>query len=159
VLLHAAASKAQKAATTERKRFGIIAQLYSSVYGGSITMKCELKLKLQLTCGGEIAMGPGKAELLRAIAQAGSISAAARAMDMSYRRAWLLVDTMNRCFRTPLVEARPGSGEKAGARVTAAGERALAAYEALVEAASGGAGGKPLQVLEAALRKAPIAPK
>jgi molybdate transport system regulatory protein len=120
-------------------------------------VKCELKLKLQLMCGEEIAMGPGKAELLREIARAGSISAAARAMDMSYRRAWLLVDTMNRCFRVPLVEAHPGSGAKAGARVTPAGAQALAAYDALVDAASGGAGGKPLQALEAALRKAPFA--
>ena len=104
-------------------------------------------------------MGPGKAELLRQIARAGSISAAARAMDMSYRRAWLLVDTMNRCFRTPLVEAHPGSGANAGARVTPAGEQALAAYDALVDAASGGAEGKPLKALEAALRKAPVAPK
>ncbi|MGZ8311113.1 MAG: winged helix-turn-helix domain-containing protein, partial [Allosphingosinicella sp.] len=69
-----------------------------------------LKLKIQLYCGDEIAMGPGKAELLRQITAQGSISAAARAMGMSYRRAWLLVDAMNRCFRRPLVEARPGRG-------------------------------------------------
>jgi hypothetical protein len=70
----------------------------------------RLKLKLQLYCGDEIAMGPGKADLLEAIAREGSISAAGRALGMSYRRAWLLVDTMNRCFRAPLVEkpALPG---------------------------------------------------
>ncbi|MGZ8335068.1 MAG: winged helix-turn-helix domain-containing protein [Allosphingosinicella sp.] len=73
-------------------------------------------------------MGPGKAELLRQITAQGSISAAARAMGMSYRRAWLLVDAMNRCFRRPLVEARPGRG---GARVTGEGARLLAAYEKL----------------------------
>jgi molybdate transport system regulatory protein len=119
----------------------------------------ELKLKLQLMCGDEIAMGPGKAELMRQIRRTGSISAAARAMDMSYRRAWLLVDAMNRCFRSPLVTARPGSGSKAGAHLTPAGEQMLAAYERLVEAALGGTGGKPLQSLEAALRKVPLARK
>ena len=56
-----------------------------------------LKIKLQLYCGDEIAMGPGKADLLEAIERAGSISAASRAMGMSYRRTWLLVDAMNRC--------------------------------------------------------------
>lgn len=115
----------------------------------------ELKLKLQLMCGDEIAIGPGKAELLDQIRQTGSISAAARAMDMSYRRAWLLVDTMNRCFRSPLVAAQPGSGSRAGARLTPAGEDVLAAYRALVDAAFQGAGGHPLKSLETALRAAP----
>ena len=123
------------------------------------TIKCELTLKLQLMCGEEIAMGPGKAELLRQIERAGSIAGAGRAMGMSYRRAWLLVDTMNRCFREALVEAHPGSGSKAGARLTNAGGRALEAYEKLVDAATGGAGGKPLQELENALRAKPRAPK
>src|SRR6187402_645203 len=91
----------------------------------------RLKLKLQLYCGDEIAMGPGKADLLDAIARDGSISAAGRAMGMSYRRAWLLVDTMNRCFRAPLVETHPGGGKNAGARLTSAGETALSAYRAL----------------------------
>ena len=123
------------------------------------TIKCELKLKLQLMCGEEIAMGPGKAELLRQIDRVGSIAGAGRAMGMSYRRAWLLVDTMNRCFREALVEAHPGSGSKAGARLTEAGRQALEAYEKLVEAATGGTGGKPLQTLEKALRDTPRAPK
>ena len=61
-----------------------------------------LKLKAQLFCGEEPAMGPGKADLLEAIARTGSISAAGRALGMSYRRAWLLVDAMNRCWAEPL---------------------------------------------------------
>ena len=88
----------------------------------------RLKLKLQLYCGDEIAIGPGKADLLEAIVREGSISAAGRALGMSYRRAWLLVDTMNRCFEAPLVETRPGGGSSAGARLTPQGEAALAAY-------------------------------
>src|SRR3546814_17276525 len=67
-----------------------------------------LKIKLQLFCGDEIAMGPGKADLLEAISAQGSISAAGRALGMSYRRTWLLVDVMNRCFRAPLVETAAG---------------------------------------------------
>ena len=57
-----------------------------------------LKITIQLYCGEEIAMGPGKADLLDTIMREGSISAAGRAMGMSYRRTWLLVDTMNRCW-------------------------------------------------------------
>lgn len=94
-------------------------------------MAQRLKLKIQLYCGDEIAMGPGKADLLDAIASHGSISAAGRAMDMSYRRAWLLVDAMNRCWHQPLVETSPGSAKGGGARVTAFGKTILAHYRAL----------------------------
>jgi molybdate transport system regulatory protein len=90
-----------------------------------------LKIKLQLACGAEWAFGPGKADLLEAIDRTGSISAAARAMGMSYRRAWLLVDTMNRCWTAPLVEATPGGGGDRGARLTACGRDVLAAYRKL----------------------------
>ncbi len=95
-----------------------------------------LKLKAQVYCGDELAMGPGKADLLDAIAQDGSISAAARTLGMSYRRAWLLVDTMNRCWREPLVETRSGGGSERGAVVTGAGRAALSAYRALEAAAA-----------------------
>ena len=91
----------------------------------------RLKLKLQLYCGDEIAMGPGKADLLEAIAREGSISAAGRAMGMSYRRAWLLVDTMNRCFREPVVASATGGSGGGGANVTAFGRRVLARYDAM----------------------------
>ncbi|WP_431470053.1 winged helix-turn-helix domain-containing protein [Sphingosinithalassobacter sp. LHW66-3] len=88
----------------------------------------RLKLKIQIMAGDEIALGPGKAALLEAIAATGSISAAARATGMSYRRAWLLVDTCNRCFTEPLVETVRGGG----ACLTAQGHALLAAYQALV---------------------------
>ncbi len=58
----------------------------------------NLKPRLRILFGADIALGPGKADLLDSVARTGSISAAAREMGMSYRRAWLLVDTMNRCF-------------------------------------------------------------
>jgi len=102
---------------------------------------------------GEIAMGPGKAELLDAIERTGSISAAAREMGMSYRRAWLLVDTMNRAFAEPLVETHPGGGKQAGASLTEAGKRVREDYEALVEMAEAGAQGVALNGLRRALKQ------
>jgi molybdate transport system regulatory protein len=75
-----------------------------------------------------IAMGPGKADLLHAIDATGSISAAARALGMSYRRAWLLVDTMNQCFREPVVETLTGGQKGGGARVTDLGREVLRRY-------------------------------
>jgi molybdate transport system regulatory protein len=91
----------------------------------------SLKIVIRLYCGDEIAMGPGKADLLDAIRAHGSISAAGRAMEMSYRRAWLLVDTMNRCWKEPLVATAPGVSHGGGARVTQFGEKVLAHYRGL----------------------------
>jgi len=73
-------------------------------------------------------MGPGKADLLEAIGRAGSISAAARQMGMSYKRAWDLVDTMNRCFRQPLVATTTGGSHGGGAHVTEFGRTVLHRY-------------------------------
>ncbi len=115
----------------------------------------ELKIKLQVYCGKEIAMGPGKANLLDSIAREGSISAAARAMGMSYRRAWLLVDTMNRCWAKPLVETGPGAPGRAGAYVTVEGERALAAYRAMQARAEAAGTGGDWEELRAMLRSRP----
>ncbi len=100
-----------------------------------MTLSPPLKIKLQIYCGTEIAMGPGKADLLEAIAAHGSISAAAKAMGMSYRRAWLLVDTMNRCWSAPLIEAVAGGSHERGARVTALGEDVLCRYRAMLGSA------------------------
>jgi molybdate transport system regulatory protein len=87
--------------------------------------------KLRLMFGPEIAIGPGKAELLDAIAATGSISESARRMGMSYRRAWLLVDTMNRCFREPVVVSATGGSGGGGARLTPFGRRVLAAFRSM----------------------------
>ena len=89
------------------------------------------KIFLRLYCGDEIAMGPGKADLLDAIKAKGSISAAGRAMNMSYRRAWLLVDAMNRCWKEPLVATTPGGAHGSGARLTELGDKILAHYRGL----------------------------
>lgn len=87
--------------------------------------------KLRVMYGTEIAIGPGKAELLEAIAATGSISASAKRLGMSYRRAWLLVDTMNRCFREPVVSSATGGTGGGGAQVTAFGHRVLARFRAM----------------------------
>jgi molybdate transport system regulatory protein len=114
------------------------------------------RLKLKLHCGDEIAMGPGTADLLEAIAREGSISAAGRALGMSYRRAWMLVDAMNGCFRAPLVETRPGGGKQAGAKLTQAGEVALSAYRGLSVQIECGMRGDEFETLEAAIRAEPL---
>src|SRR6185503_16707391 len=111
----------------------------------------RVQFRLRFSRGDDIAVGPGKVDLLEAIEASGSISAAGRALGMSYRRAWLLVDTMNRCFRAPLVETRPG----AGARVTEAGRAALAAYRGLSAQVESGASGPDFATLEAAIRQRP----
>jgi molybdate transport system regulatory protein len=91
----------------------------------------RLKLKVQIVCGEDFAIGPGKAALLEAIAAHGSISAAGRALGMSYRRAWLLTDGMNRCWREPLVTTAHGGTRGGGAGVTVLGVEVLARYRAL----------------------------
>lgn len=78
-----------------------------------------------------IAFGPGKAELLAMIRDCGSISSAARKLDMSYRRAWLLVEAMNQCFDPPLVASATGGSGGGGARLTDAGAAVLATFEQL----------------------------
>ncbi|MDR3506337.1 MAG: LysR family transcriptional regulator [Caulobacteraceae bacterium] len=116
-----------------------------------------LKLKLQLFCGRDTAFGPGKADLLDAIDKEGSISGAGRAMGMSYRRTWLLVDTMNRCWAEPLVEAIPGGGAQKGARLTACGRRVLTAFRALENDLAAAAKGAPLDILTGHLLPQPRA--
>lgn len=84
--------------------------------------------RLRLVLEPDIAIGPGKADILEGIKETGSIAAAGRRMGMSYKRAWLLVETMNRCFREPLVETSRGGRAKGGAVLTAAGHEVLERY-------------------------------
>jgi molybdate transport system regulatory protein len=117
-----------------------------------------LWLKLQIACGDAVALGPGKADLLDAIAAQGSISAAARAMGMSYRRAWLLVDEMNRCFDPPLVETLKGGGVERGARVTPTGIDVLHAYREMERDAATISDRPAYARLRASLRSEPLPP-
>ncbi|MEO5373767.1 MAG: LysR family transcriptional regulator [Alphaproteobacteria bacterium] len=82
-------------------------------------------LRVRILIGEATTLGPGKAALLEAIDRTGSISAAARGLGMSYRRAWLLVDSMNKGFREDLVIAATGGAGGGGARVTPAGHDVL----------------------------------
>src|SRR5258708_441187 len=78
-----------------------------------------LKTRLRVVCGEHIALGPGKVELLALLLETGSLSEAARRLDMSYMRAWILVKTMNKCFRQPVVAAERGGKGGGGMQVTA----------------------------------------
>jgi molybdate transport system regulatory protein len=88
-----------------------------------------ISVRVDLTPTGRL--GPGKVDLLEAIEATGSISAAGRAMRMSYRRAWLLIDDLNRMFRHPLVEASTGGVNGGGAHLTATGREVVAHYRAI----------------------------
>jgi molybdate transport system regulatory protein len=96
-------------------------------------------VRLRVVLAPGIALGPGKADLLEAISEAGSISAAGRHMAMSYKRAWTLVDEMNGWFREPLVETGKGGAGGGGARLTGLGETVLAAYRRMEKAAGAAA--------------------
>lgn len=91
----------------------------------------RIRTYLRVMLDEEIAMGPGKADLLEAVRDTGSISAAGKKLGMSYRRAWLLVDAMNRCFRAPIVETSAGGAAGGGAVLTATGAELLERYRAL----------------------------
>lgn len=87
--------------------------------------------RIRLLIGDAVALGPGKARLLEAIGDSGSIAAAARTMGMSYGRAWQLVQAMNGDFRAPLVERVAGGRGGGGAALTALGHEALERYRAM----------------------------
>lgn len=91
--------------------------------------------RLRVQLGRPISLGPGKMELLAAIAETGSISAAARRMRMSYRRAWAMVDAMNHGWREPLVVATTGGSGGGGAELTATGRKVRDLYARLCERA------------------------
>jgi molybdate transport system regulatory protein len=84
--------------------------------------------RVRILIGDGMVLGPGKVDLLEAIGRTGSISAAGRALGMSYRRAWLLVDALNHMFPDPLVTAAPGGSRGGGAKLTDYGRGVAAAY-------------------------------
>lgn len=91
---------------------------------GNRTVGARLRIVLEP----DVAIGPGKADLLEGVAATGSIAAAGRRMGMSYKRAWYLIDTMNRGFGTPLVQASKGGRAGGGARLTPLGAEVVARY-------------------------------
>jgi molybdate transport system regulatory protein len=108
------------------------------------------RLRIRIVFGESGMIGPGKAELLERIDTAGSIAAAGRAMGMSYKRAWMLIETMNAMFREPVVESTRGGAQGGGARLTETGHKVVAAYRAF-EAEAARAGRAELSALQGLL--------
>lgn len=114
----------------------------------------RLKLRIELAPRGTL--GPGKILLLERIRECGSISAAARSIAMSYRRAWLLIDELNQSFREPLISTATGGSGGGGARLTPFGERVIALYRDM-ERKSYEALAPEIALLEAAVAPPPEA--
>ncbi|MBE0463832.1 MAG: winged helix-turn-helix domain-containing protein [Halomonadaceae bacterium] len=87
--------------------------------------------QLRLALHNDVVIGPGKADLLEMIDQTGSISAAGRALKMSYKKAWQLIETMNSYFPSPLVATHSGGNQRGGAQLTELGKQVLTHYRAL----------------------------
>ncbi len=99
----------------------------------------RLGLSLRLHVDSAIAIGPGKADLLEAIAATGSIAAAARAKRLSYRRAWQMLETMNACFAAPVAVTARGGEHGGGTMLTTLGLAVLADYRAMQACATAAA--------------------
>src|ERR1700757_3616502 len=112
----------------------------------------SIRLTVRVDFGSDRALGPGKIRLLEAIDRAGSISEAGRSLKMSCRRAWLLVDDMNGCFRAPVVATKPGGAHGGGAELTALGRELIEKYRS-IEAQATAAAEPQLRRLEASLRQ------
>jgi molybdate transport system regulatory protein len=97
--------------------------------GKSSVKTPKLLPRFRVVCGDNIALGPGKMELLSLLVETGSLNEAAKRLNMSYMRAWTLVQTMNKCFREPVVIAERGGKTGGGMEVTAAGRRLLELYQ------------------------------
>ena len=108
-------------------------------------------LSLRIDFAPAARIGPGKAELLERIARTGSIAAAGREMGMSYKRAWMLVESLNALFRAPLVDRTRGGPGGGAAVLTETGREVLALYRRLEADATAAAAGR-LAALQALLR-------
>lgn len=95
----------------------------------------QLKVRIRILQNQEIAIGPGKVDLLEAIATTGSISKAAKQMGMSYRRAWQLVDTMNHSFKSPVVMTQTGGNQGGGAIVSSLGYEVIKLFREMEQKA------------------------
>lgn len=98
--------------------------------------KPRARFRIRITVGEVIAIGPGKIDLLEAIAETGSITAAAKHLDMSYRRAWLLLDELNRALRRPAVDSAKGGAHGGGSALTEAGRDLISLYRRIEQTAA-----------------------
>ncbi len=108
------------------------------------------RFRLRLTQGARIAVGPGRIELLEAVRESGSITAAARSLGMSYRRAWMLLDDLNRRARAPVVESVHGGAQGGGSRLTDTGQELVRLYRHIEQTAAR-ACGEDIEALKALL--------
>ncbi len=109
-------------------------------------------ISLRINLDPDARIGPGKIALLEHIARHGSISAAGRAMNMSYRRAWNLVEELNGMFGKPLVETQAGGARGGGTRLTEFGEQVVSRFRD-IERAANSAAADNLAALQAALEQ------
>jgi molybdate transport system regulatory protein len=112
----------------------------------------DVRLTVRVDFGSDGSLGPGKIRLVEAIHRTGSIAQAGRSLGMSYRRAWLLVDDLNRCFREPVVTKKPGGAQGGGAVLTPFG-RALIENYRCIERQATAAAKRQLRELETSLRR------
>jgi len=118
----------------------------------------DFRIRLHIHVAPEHSLGPGKAALLEAVRETGSISAAARALGMAYRHAWELVEDLNTCFTPAVVETAAGGREGGGARLTPFGEELLLRFRKM-EATAASAIASELAKLEPHLARPTRGPK
>lgn len=99
------------------------------------SLKPTLKLRMRVTVGDVIAIGPGKIALLEALDETGSITAAAKSLDMSYRRAWLLIDETNKALKEPAVATAAGGAKGGGSALTESGRALVSLYRQIEDTA------------------------
>lgn len=107
---------------------------------------CAVLVRPRIYIGDGIALGPGKIDLLRAVGETRSIAAAARSLGVPYKRAWLLIDSLNEGFGRPVVETATGGKGGGGASLTPLGQQLIERYDAL-ETSLNASAGKELQAL------------
>jgi molybdate transport system regulatory protein len=124
-------------------------------YDSAMRTRHDTVVSVRIRYSDDARLGPGKIALLEAVERTGSIAAAGRGMSMSYRRAWLLIDSLNRMFEGGVVEASPGGANGGGARLTPVGRELVAAYRA-VEAEAVDAVARHLGPLRERMRVDPV---
>lgn len=104
-------------------------------------MKSRIQFRFRVYRDDDVAIGPGKVALLEALAQTGSISAAARQLGMSYKRAWVLIDELNRALQQPAVTTASGGAGGGGSALTPIGEELVKRYRSVESTARVAAAG------------------
>jgi molybdate transport system regulatory protein len=120
-----------------------------------------LGVRLRIDIGSDCSIGPGKIALLEQIERSGSLSKAARILKMSYRRAWLLLEDLNRTLGQPVTTASVGGAGGGGARITPFGRHVIATFREIEDAAMGAAAQKLDWLLQSGVAAvpAPVAPR